>query len=167
MQAQRGVALVIVMVLLASTAMLGISAMHASLLENKQAASYRATALVQMASESAAIKLLENPTNSVLASCAGHHGWDAFNAFSSVHPAVQLECRQCVDSIAGHCLNNGDKLDVVINGGAVEHSVTATFLLRAQLVGQARTRAIASRTLVITRFHHEVDDTSTLRWHAL
>ena len=167
MQAQRGVALVIVMMLLASTALIGISAMQASLLENKQAASYRAAALVQMASEGVAVMLLENPANSALASCADHHDWSAFNAFSSVYPAVQLECRQCVDSIAGHCLNDGDKLDVVINGGAVEYSVTASVLLRAQLVDHARTRAIASRILVITRFHHEVDDTSTLRWHAL
>lgn len=167
MQAQRGVALVIVMMLLASTALIGISAMHASLLENKQAASYRAAALVQMASEGAAVMLLENPANSALDSCASQHDWGVFNAFSGVHPAVLLECRQCVDSIAGHCLNDGDKLDVVIDGVAVEHSVTATVLLRAQLVDQARARAIASRTLVMTRLYDEIDAAATLRWHAL
>ena len=167
MLAQRGVALVVVMVLLASTAMIGISAMHASLLENKQATSYRGIALVQMASEAAAVKLLENPTNAAFAGCADNRDWDVFNAFSSSHPAIQLECRQCSDSIAGHCLSNGDKLDVVIDGVAVEHSVTATILLRAQLVDQARARAIASRVLVITRVHHATNATSTLRWHTL
>lgn len=167
MQAQRGVALVIVMVLLASTAMIGISAMHASLLENKQATSYRATTLVQMASEGVAVMLLEDPSISALVSCTGDHNWRVFNAFSSMHPAVQLECRQCVGSLAGHCPRDGDKLDVVIDGVTVEHSVTATVLLRAQMFDQVRARAIASRTLLITRLYDEIDEASTLRWHAL
>lgn len=167
MKAQRGVALVIVMLLLASVAMIGTSAMHASLLANKQAGSYRATVLVQMASEDAALMLLEDPTISALVSCTGYHDWRLFNAFSSIHPAVQLECRQCVGSMAGHCPRDEDTLDVVIDGVTVEHSVTATILLRAQLIDQARARPLASRTLVVTQLYNDAETISTLRWHAL
>ena len=167
MQAQRGVALIMVLVLLASTAMIGISAMQGSLLENKQAASYRAAALVQMASEEVAVKLLADPANSALSSCTGYSDWSAFNAFGNLHPAVQLECRQCVGSLAGHCPGPGDRQDVVIDGMTVEHSVAAAVLLRAQLVDEARARVVSSRTLLITHLNDETDTSSTVRWQAL
>lgn len=167
MKAQRGAALVMVLVLLASTAMIATSAMHASLLENKQSGSYRAAVLVQMASEGAAAKLINDPAHSALASCAGQRDWVKFDAFSPAHSAVQLACRQCTQRLAGYCPGHGDTRDVTIEGASFEYSVTATVLLRGQLVDQARARTVASRTLVITRLYRAADGTTTLRWHAL
>ena len=170
MNTQRGVALVIVMVMLASAAMIGFSAMHASLLDDKQAASYRAMALVQMASEDAAIELLANPAHGAVSDCAATNDWLAVTAFSVAHPAIQLECRQCEgSSVARSCPTPGETFNVVEDGASITRSVNAVILLRSQLKDSARGNVIASRTLVISRLTDDEPTAPalTLRWHSL
>lgn len=170
MNTQRGVALVIVMVMLASAAMIGFSAMHASLLDDKQAASYRAMALVQMASEDAAIELLANPAQSAVNDCAATNNWLNVAGFSATHPAIQLDCRRCESStVARSCPSLGETLNAVEDEASITRSVNAVILLRSQLKDSARGNVIASRTLVISRLTDDepTAPTLTLRWHSL
>lgn len=168
MSAQRGVALVIVMVMLASAAMIGLSAMHATLLDNKQAASYRAMALVQMAGEDAAVELLANPAHSAVSDCAATNDWLAVTAFSVAHPAIQLDCRRCEGStFARSCPSLGETLNAVEDAASITRSVNAVILLRSQLVGSTRGNVIASRILVISRLTNDESIAPTLRWHSL
>lgn len=170
MSAQRGVALVIVMVMLASAAMIGLSAMHAILLDDKQAASYRAMALVQMASEDAAVDLLANPAHSAINDCTATNDWRTLAVSSAAHPAIQLDCRRCEGSaVAPSCPSPGEAFNVVEDGVPITRSVNAVILLRSQLVDSARGNVIASRTLVISRLTDDEPTAPalTLRWHSL
>ncbi|MGS2742349.1 pilus assembly PilX family protein [Halomonas sp. LS-001] len=168
MNAQRGVALVIVMVMLASAVMIGLSAMHATLLDDKQAASYRAMALVQMASEDAAVELLASPVHNAINDCSANNNWRAVTSLSAVHPAIQLECRQCDGSgVARSCSSPGETFSAVEDGALIAGTVDTVILLRSQLVDPAREKVVASRTLVITTLTDNESATPILRWHSL
>ncbi|RCV89392.1 pilus assembly PilX family protein [Billgrantia montanilacus] len=80
---QQGAALIMVLVLMTSSLMLGLSAMQGSLINERLAGNYRATAQAQMAAESAAVELSNyllqlqtTPSNvtSVLATLPFHDG---------------------------------------------------------------------------------------------
>ncbi|RDB42137.1 hypothetical protein DU490_14595 [Halomonas sp. DQ26W] len=83
---QQGAALIVVLVLLTSSLMVGVSAMQGSLLNERLAGNYRAAAQAQMAAESAAVELSNylqqlqtTPGNvtSVLANLPFHDGLQA------------------------------------------------------------------------------------------
>lgn len=168
MSAQRGIALVIVMVMLASATMIGLSAMHASWLDDKQATSYRAMALAQMASEDAVVGLLANPAHSTISDCAASNDWLAVSTLSTAHPTITLDCRRCEGSEIAHgCLSLGETFKVVEGGSSITRSVNAVILLRSQLVDAARGSIIGSRTLVVSRLTDDKSPASTLRWHSL
>jgi len=168
MNAQRGVALVIVMVMLASAVMIGLSAMHATLLDDKQAASYRAVTLVQMASEDAAVELLANPTHHAIISCAASNSWRAVTSLSAAHPAIQLECRRCDGSgVEQSCQSTGETFNAWEDGASGSGTVNAVILLRSQLIDAEREKVVASRTLVISRLTDDESTATTVRWHSL